>query len=116
MLGFPWLTRRLPRSRKLATEIHISYEDGRGLLRSILIRCTELRFAIDRVRLGDDRLAVERALDLADQEGADIPLTGKNIVRLAMLVKGKRPVSHLIAALSDINGIFEVALGNEELD
>jgi putative Mg2+ transporter-C (MgtC) family protein len=114
MLAFPALARRLPRSRKLATEIHISYEGGRGLLRSILIRCTELRFAIERVQLGrffDDQ---ERALEIADQEGAEVILPQKNAVRLAMLVKGRRPVSHLIAALSDIDGVLEVALGNDD--
>lgn len=114
MLAFPALARRLPRSRKLATEIHISYEDGRGLLRSILIRCTELRFAIERVQQGhlvDDR---ERALEIAYQEGAEVILPAKNAVRLTMLVKGRRPVSHLIAALSDIEGVLEVALGNDD--
>ena len=30
MLVFPTLERRLPRSRRMATEIQISYEDGRG--------------------------------------------------------------------------------------
>ncbi len=117
MLGFPFLARRLPRSRRLATEIHISYEDGRGLLRSILIRCTELRFAIERVQLGPARSFTEDAegaLDIADQEAAEATLPPKNAVRLAMLVKGKRPVSHLIAALSDMDGILEVALGNED--
>jgi putative Mg2+ transporter-C (MgtC) family protein len=117
MLGFPLVARRLPRSRRLATEIHISYEDGRGLLRSILIRCTELRFAIERVQLGHARPFAEDAegaLDMADEERAEMTVPPKNAVRLAMLVKGKRPVSHLVAALSDINGILEVALGNED--
>ena len=31
--------------------LRVVYEDGRGLLRTILIRCTELRFAINHVRL-----------------------------------------------------------------
>jgi hypothetical protein len=43
-------------------------------------------------------------------------LPQKNTVRLAMLVKGKRPVSHLIAALSDIDGIHEVGLTNNETE
>jgi putative Mg2+ transporter-C (MgtC) family protein len=119
MLAFPALARRLPRSRKLQAEIQISYEDGRGLLRSILIRSTELRFAIGRVRLDQDSRLIEHdytALDIADREGTEITLRPKNIVRLAMLVKGKRPVSHLIAALSDIDGIHEVGLANNEAE
>ena len=51
MLAFPLLARRLPRSKKLPTEIQVSYQDGRGLLRTILVRCTNLRFSIDRVGL-----------------------------------------------------------------
>jgi hypothetical protein len=31
-----------------------------------------------------------------------------------MLVKGKRPVSHLVAAISDIEGILEVGVANDE--
>lgn len=116
MLAFPLLVRRLPRSRKLATEIQISYEGGQGLMRKILIRCTELRFAVDRVRLNHSNGYVddaEHAIDVADREGADIVLP-KAAIRLNMLVKGKRPVSHLVAALSDIEGILEVALVNDD--
>jgi putative Mg2+ transporter-C (MgtC) family protein len=119
MLAFPALARRLPRSRKLQAEIQISYEDGRGLLRSILIRSTELRFAIGRVRLDQDSRLIEHvdtALNIADREGTEVTLPPKNTVRLAMLVKGKRPVSHLIAALSDIDGIHEVGLANNEAE
>src|ERR1700734_3078796 len=95
MLVFPALARRLPKSRKLANEIYISYEDGIGLLRTILIRCTELRFAIDRVRLDQNQSFMnghEDALDAADREGADLTVTHAKTVTLTMLVKGKRPV------------------------
>jgi putative Mg2+ transporter-C (MgtC) family protein len=117
MLIFPMLARQLPRSRKLATEIQVSYEDGRGLLRTILIRCTELRFAIDRVRLDQDGRLIEiqeEAFDRADHEGMERPATTRNTVTMTMLVKGKRPVSDLIASLSDIEGIREVgSLSND---
>ncbi len=89
------------------------------MLRSILIRSTELRFAIGRVRLDHDGRSVEHldtALNIADREGTEVTLPPKNTVRLAMLVKGKRPVSHLIAALSDIDGIHEVGLTNNETE
>lgn len=115
----PRLVRRLPRTRRTANDILISYEDGRGLLRSILIKCTELRFAIDRVRLDRDseRLDTrEEADDIADDEGLDIAPRGRGTVTLSMLVKGKRPVSHLIAALSGIDGIREVGLRHDEME
>ena len=119
MLAFPALARRLPKSRKLTTEIFISYEDGRGLLRTILIRCTELRFAIDRVRLDENRNQIgsdEEALDLADREGIDLLTGPTKSVTLTMLVKGKRPVSHLVATLSNIPGVREVGKVNGETE
>jgi putative Mg2+ transporter-C (MgtC) family protein len=118
MLGFPTVLRRLPRPRRTTTEIRISYQDGRDLLRTILIRCTELRFAINHVRLDrEDRSIVtrEQAEDMADREGIEPgrpPPAGT--VTLCMEVKGKRPVSHLIATLSDIPGVREVGTMNDD--
>jgi len=117
MLAFPALARRLPRSRDLATEIRISYQDGRGLLRSILIRCTELRFAISRVRLDREAgLISGEAADIAVDEQDQIARAGGagSSVTISMLVKGKRPASHLIAALSDIDGVREVGLAKAD--
>jgi putative Mg2+ transporter-C (MgtC) family protein len=118
MLGFPRLIRRLPRPRRMATELRISYEDGRDLLRMILIRCTELRFAINHVRLdkeSDSIASREEAEDMADFEGVEIGLSSKQgTVTLHMQVKGKRPVSQLISALSEIPGVREVGAANED--
>ena len=120
MFVFPKLVRRLPRSQRVATEIRISYEDGRGLLRTILIACTELRFGIDHVRLDREGRTVEsreEALDLADYEGVELERpTGKAVVALRMKVKGKRPVSHLMARLTGIDGIHEVGTMNDDTE
>ena len=127
MLGFPGLVRRLRRHRRTTREITISYADGRGLLRTILIVCTGLRFAIDQVRLDrpdhvgglqmdgrdtaesdDDELG---ALDMLEQQ----PASG--LVTLHMQVRGKRPVSDLIARLGGIDGVVAVGtLDESELD
>ena len=108
MLGLPRLVRQLPRPRRTAVELRICYEDGRGLLRTILVTCTGLQFAVSRVRLEESRdlsLRGEDARDLADHEGAEMeqPL-GLRPVTLVMQVKGKRPISDLVACLSDIRG------------
>jgi putative Mg2+ transporter-C (MgtC) family protein len=120
MTVFPLVAEKLPRPQKLATEIQIAYQDGRGLLRTILICCTELRFAIDHVRLDDTHPYTERheeLLDQADREGIAVPkLHEPHVVKLSMLVKGKRPVSHLISKLSTIDGVFEVGKANEETE
>jgi putative Mg2+ transporter-C (MgtC) family protein len=116
MLGFPTLIRRLPRPRRLTTDIRISYEDGRGLLRTILIKCSELRFAIDHVRLDRDDLPSdihEAAQDLADHEGVEPP---PRSAQRTVTLKGTRPVSDLIAALSAIDGVREAGSPGEDTE
>lgn len=110
MLAFPLLVRRLPRSKKLPTEIQVSYQDGRGLLRTILVRCTDLPFSIDRVGLeqsqGTGPSMVERMGFGPDEDHEIAPTKGD--VTLTTLVRGKRPISHLVAAIGDIDGVQEV--------
>ena len=122
MFVFPKLVRMLPKERRSTTRIRIAYQDGRGLLRTILIACTTLRFAIDNVELERDGIShasAEEALDRADWEGTD-PKTRvrKGDVVLCMSVKGKRPISHLIARLADIDGVVGVETAEipQELD
>lgn len=120
MFVFPQILRRLPRPRRVATEISISYEDGRDLLRAILVTCTELRFSIDHVRLERESPSIEsreEAEDLADREGVEVRSgAGRGAVRLGMQVKGKRPISHLIARLSEVDGVREVGTVGEDIE
>src|SRR5580700_8713971 len=43
--GFPYLVRRLPKSRWTPSGLRVAYEDGRGILRDILVICTKGDFA-----------------------------------------------------------------------
>jgi putative Mg2+ transporter-C (MgtC) family protein len=110
MIVFPKLARYLPRERRTTTPLHIAYRGGRGILRLILIACTQLRFAIDQVQVESGNLNAvhEEFEDRADAEGVEPERTVENIVMLSMQVKGKRPISHLIARLSDIDGVVRV--------
>lgn len=108
MVLFPKLLKQLPRSGEQSTELTISYEDSRGLLRTILVSCTELRFAIDGVRLEEENRSAEQLLDEADREGTAPAAPRPRLVTLTMLVHGKRPVSHLITGLGAIDGVHEV--------
>jgi putative Mg2+ transporter-C (MgtC) family protein len=111
MLLFPKLLQYLPRERRTATRLRISYKDGLGLLRTILLICTKLRFVIDRVEVERESHSAEfreEFGDLADSEGTEPEPIAKGIVVLTMQVKGKRPVSHLIARLAEIDGITGV--------
>ncbi len=121
MLGFPRLVVHLPREKRTATRLRVSYRAGRGLLRHIMVACTQLRFTVDQMEV-DSHLAVagtaEDAQDLADREGDDASRPGMGIVSLTMQVKGKRPVSHLIAHLGDIDGVVHIGslVGEAELE
>ena len=115
MLVFPRLVRLLPRERRTATQLRISYEDGHGLLRSVLVACTEMRFAIDQVDVLRDQTSTsegDEAIDVLDREGNDDVRLKGDVVAMTMRVKGKRPVTDLIARLSDMDGI----VGVESLD
>ena len=117
MLVFPRIARHLPREGRTVADLRICYEDGRGLLRSILVNCTELRFAINHVRLDRTDPNPEEAADLADFEGRALgPSAQRGLVTLGMQVKGKRPIGVLIAALSDIDGVREVSTLDEPND
>jgi putative Mg2+ transporter-C (MgtC) family protein len=118
MLVFPKVVRRLPRSRRLATEIYLCYEDRHELLRTVLVTCTELRFAIDHVRIERSHSisSHEEAMDLADHEGVESLPRWSSKITLHMQVKGKRPISHLIAAVSNIDGVHEIGTVGEDTE
>ncbi|ACI52603.1 MgtC/SapB transporter [Gluconacetobacter diazotrophicus PA1 5] len=120
MLGIPLLLRYLPRERRTVATLRVSYDDGKGILRAILVDCSRLRFAIDHVRIGHNgqyEEVPEAIRDQADDEGTDLSPRAPAGVTLSMQVKGKRPISHLISSLSDIPGVTAVGtVGHDELD
>jgi putative Mg2+ transporter-C (MgtC) family protein len=112
MIIFPRLLVYLPREKRTATRIRVSYQDGRGLLRDILVNCTQLRFAIEHVEVERNNAAdtnAEETQDLVDIEGAETETSGKGCVAVNMRVSGKRPVANLILRLSGIDGVVHVA-------
>jgi len=110
MFVFPILARNLPHHGRVQEELRISYDDGRGLLRSILLRCSELHFAIDHISLNQNKIMASAQEDHADKSG-----TGK-MVTMTMLVVGKRPISDLVGALSAIEGVQEVDVVNDDAE
>ena len=119
MFIFPRLADYVPRTKRTATRLRISFQGGRGLLQNILVTCTQLRFAIDHVDVERDKAVVgstEEAQDLADLEGTEAGDPGKGVVSLSMQVKGKRPVSHLISRLSAMDGILHVGSMSEDTE
>jgi putative Mg2+ transporter-C (MgtC) family protein len=119
---FPMVERRLPRSRWAPIPLRISYWDGRGILREILAVCTQNDFSVNRVRIDDDRSREQSGFQAAkgDNKQFDGEATTrsdfeeengrpkKGTVTLALEIRGARPISKLIAKLTEINGVIGV--------
>jgi putative Mg2+ transporter-C (MgtC) family protein len=103
-LGFPLLSRRLPRSATAISTIRVRYPDGRGILRDILKLITARGFAVDE--LSTTRAASHWRLH-EDQPGdttEDHP-----VVEMTLQVHGRGLVNDLAAALTEIRGVQAVA-------
>ena len=93
--GFRPLARVLSRSSSAPRPVHVTYADGRGVLRSVLTECTERGFAVAGM-----------TVDREDTE------TGTATVTLSLL--GRMPLHPLTSELAEIPGVRSVRLPEEE--
>jgi putative Mg2+ transporter-C (MgtC) family protein len=98
---FPQIAARLPKSRWAPSLLEVSYEDGRDILRDVLVMCTKHDFSVNR-------LQVERA---REREAAAEAAPAR-IVTVALEVVGTGAVSKLAARLADIDGVVSVKAGD----
>jgi putative Mg2+ transporter-C (MgtC) family protein len=98
VFGFPYIASRLPRSRWTPSLLQICYQDGRDVLREVLVKITQHNFSVSR-------LQVERE-PANPQDGADRTVT------VALEVQGTGSVSKLAAKLADIDGMVSVQAGD----
>ena len=94
VFGLRWVSDRMPHSPNLGFGLRVVYEDGRGVLRDVLARCSDLGFTIDRI--GAQRMAGTSGLP-----------TGEVEVRLELYGTAGREA--IADALSDLDGVHEVA-------
>lgn len=118
MTAFPLISRHLLRPQVTSGEIEVVYQDSPGILRGILLSCSKLKFTIDKVKMENDRVFAmhDEIIDQADREGVDPDLSQRRLVTLRVQVKGKRPVTDLVARLSAIGGVNEVSTVGDESD
>jgi putative Mg2+ transporter-C (MgtC) family protein len=129
VFGFRPLERVLPKSRWAPSSLQVSYEDGRGILRDILIVCTQQDFAVTGVeverggetsrdrrrkhagkfRAREAAYAVAPSLEDADEQ----PNTAKPTVAVTLELRGGRSLARLIDKLSEIDGVFAVNAGGD---
>jgi putative Mg2+ transporter-C (MgtC) family protein len=129
--GFLLIERRLPKSRWAPTSLQVSYQDGRGILRDILIVCTQQDFAITGVQvqrdgepIGDRRgkhSGKGRAKDAAHVTATVVEpddgslIASKGIVTVSLELRGGRSVAKLVDKLTEIDGVSAVNAGEAGL-
>jgi len=91
-IGFPVITRRLPRSTTATSVVRVRYPDGKGILRQILQAATGRGFAIEEI----------------STESADHGQSGEPQVEVTLHVHGKGLVNELAVAISELEGVSAV--------
>jgi putative Mg2+ transporter-C (MgtC) family protein len=102
-MGFPEITRRLPRSSTAISALRVRYPDGKGVLRQLLQVATARGFAIDDV-----------ATETVDHggPGEHEPSGRAAMVEVIMHVHGRASVTELAAAFSELNEVDVVVAGD----
>ena len=133
VFAFPLVIMRLPRSKWTPSSLQVSYEDGRGVLRDVLVACTQADFAINRVRVerpsssdphedrnskGDGKMMGFDDPRNGDEAGGEATADKKRprrIVTVSLEIQGARSVVKLAAKLGDIAGVVSVNAGDENI-
>jgi putative Mg2+ transporter-C (MgtC) family protein len=89
---FPILAARLPRSRYLGLGLRVVYEDGRGVLRSVLAESTGRGFSVVRV----------------ETHQIDHDIRGVAAVAVDLRLQGQPTGDALAVALHELPGVLEV--------
>jgi putative Mg2+ transporter-C (MgtC) family protein len=92
VFAYPRLAAALPRSRYVGYGIRVVYEDGRGILRDILTRSTQLGYTIARVQTHQ----------------LEHEVRGRPAVAVTLEVQGQPTAEPLMLELNDLDGVLEV--------
>lgn len=109
VFGFNRIVRALPRSRFAFSVLRVTYQDGRGLLRTIVQMCTQKGYFIaglDLLRNG--RAGRGREDTGADVEGIDDPNRDRVVVLIEL--EGHRDPGELVHDLAALSGVFGVSI------
>jgi putative Mg2+ transporter-C (MgtC) family protein len=113
--GYPPLLRRVTGRQSAAAAIRASYLDGRGVLRDVLAAATRHRFVVaefDTAR----RPSAEEDLERGRAQGYERLDTSPHgeVIDLSLRVEGTGDVHALLAALSEMDGVLTVGVGDPE--
>jgi putative Mg2+ transporter-C (MgtC) family protein len=119
VFAFPYVVEKLPKSRWTPSGLEVSYEDGRGVLRNVLVACTQYDFAVSRLRVeresavdggqySDDGVDEEQRDRAEASAGPSAAARPKKMVTVALEIQGIRSVAKLAAKLAEIDGVVAV--------
>ncbi|MBO0709101.1 MAG: MgtC/SapB family protein [Candidatus Dormibacteraeota bacterium] len=97
-IGFPYLQKALPRSSTAISVLRVRYPDGHGLLRQLLEMASSQGFGIDEVMVAETHPTFRK--------------DGEAIVEVGLRVHGRRPVTDLASAFSEVDGV-EAFVGSD---
>jgi putative Mg2+ transporter-C (MgtC) family protein len=114
VFAFPYVVERLPKSRWTPSPLQVTYEDGRGILRDVLVICTQQDFAVSRVRVERESSADRRGVNGSSEhmESGSPQAAQRPVVTVNMEIQGTRSVAKLAAKLAEINGVVSVNAGD----
>ena len=99
--GYPLVVRTLPRSRYAPSELHLIYQDGRGILREALAECARRGFSISDI-------SIKPATDSRSNGH------GPRLVTVELEVRGQGSLTELATELHELDGIVDVRAGDVE--
>jgi len=106
-LVLPLARQHLPLTPPGTSTLLVRYPDGHGLLRRVLNEATQRGFAIDE-------LSTETVSDHSRRSGAGEANGKPALVAVTMRVYGKRPVSELASALTDLDLVDAVVAKSQQ--
>jgi putative Mg2+ transporter-C (MgtC) family protein len=114
VFAFPYIVERLPKSRWTPSPLQVTYEDGRGILRDVLVACTQQDFAVSRVRVERESPVDRQDADgsAGQTEPAEPQATQRRVVTVNLEIQGTRSVVKLAAKLAEISGVVSVNAGD----
>jgi putative Mg2+ transporter-C (MgtC) family protein len=107
VFAFPWLTCWIPDGRQQSRFVHVTYEDGRGLLREIVSTCTKRGWTV--VELTTRRVEQAPVDALVDSGAGPRHVPGVRPVSVMLELRGSIDHEELISDLSNVYGVLSVA-------
>jgi putative Mg2+ transporter-C (MgtC) family protein len=107
VLVYPQIARHLPRSRFALSTIRVRYDDGRGLLRTILAHVTTNGYTVAELATSPAGLSSTPRLDTGD--GTNESFESVRVAEVTLVLQGAGAVQELATQLAEIDGVIAVS-------